>query len=230
MPGQQRREGGYSLIEVLVVLSIVGALAIGGSMYLTGKKNYAVRAVLDEVEAALSGAQKSTVATGNDVIMAASGDWKAGTLRLDTRPLLPTANPMNDDIYDPDKRIGALSEVFTSKYASLPQHRAVAITTDTTSYTVALGDGDDLKAFPLFKNEPYKSAVANSLFDGNKKRIVINGLTKKYQTGFSVLVVGVTNSGLPIKNGPMGMLVVPSEGTAIYRFYRAEGEKTWKRQ
>lgn len=230
MPGQQRREGGYSLIELLVVLSIVGALAIGASVYLTGKKNHAVRAVMDELEAMLAGAQKSTVATGNDVVMGASGDWKAGTLRLDARPLVASANPMSDDIHDPDKRIGPASEVFTSKYASLPQHRAAGIATDASWYPVALGDGDDLKTFELFKDDPYKSAMNNPLFDGTRKRVVINGLTKKYQTGFSVLVVGITSSGRPIKNGPMGMLVVPADGTAAYRFYRAEGEKSWKRQ
>lgn len=70
---------GYSLIELLVVLAIVGILAIAGVTMIGNRQSGAVRGLLDEVEGALSNAHQTAVATGRDVEIVTWGTWDAGT-------------------------------------------------------------------------------------------------------------------------------------------------------
>jgi prepilin-type N-terminal cleavage/methylation domain-containing protein len=66
---------GFSLIELLVVLAIVAALAIAGVYTMGGRPNAAVRSTLDEIEGTIMGAQKLASATGKDVYLVADGVW-----------------------------------------------------------------------------------------------------------------------------------------------------------
>lgn len=66
---------GYSLIELLVVLVIVGILAIAGLTMLGNRTGSAVRAIMDELEGSLMDAHKFAVATGRDVTIRTRGDW-----------------------------------------------------------------------------------------------------------------------------------------------------------
>ena len=70
---------GYSLIELLVVLVIVGILAVVGVTMIGSRPAGSVRTVMDELEGALSNAHKLSVATGSDVMIATQGDWGAPT-------------------------------------------------------------------------------------------------------------------------------------------------------
>ena len=70
---------GYSLIELLVVLFIVGILAIAGISMMGNRTGGAVRGIMDELEGSLMDAQKFAVATGQDVTIRTTGDWAPGT-------------------------------------------------------------------------------------------------------------------------------------------------------
>lgn len=75
-----RVAAGYSLIELLVVLVIVGVLAVvGTNMMIGNRQSGAVRSLLDELEGALSNAHKVSVATGSDVAIVTWGTWDAAT-------------------------------------------------------------------------------------------------------------------------------------------------------
>ena len=74
---------GYSLVELLVVLAIVGILAIAGVTMIGNRQSGAVRGLLDELEGALNNAQQAGVATGRDVAIVTWGTWDAAApLRL----------------------------------------------------------------------------------------------------------------------------------------------------
>ena len=70
---------GYSLVELLVVLAIVGILAIAGVTMIGNRQSGAVRGLLDELEGALTNARQAAVATGRDVEIVTGGTWDAGT-------------------------------------------------------------------------------------------------------------------------------------------------------
>jgi prepilin-type N-terminal cleavage/methylation domain-containing protein len=70
---------GYSLIELLVVLVIIGILAVLGISMMGNRSGAAVRSVLDEIEGSLLDAHKYAVATGRDVTIVTRGDWTPST-------------------------------------------------------------------------------------------------------------------------------------------------------
>ncbi|MBL0210578.1 MAG: prepilin-type N-terminal cleavage/methylation domain-containing protein [Holophagaceae bacterium] len=69
---------GFSLIELLVVLAIVGVLAIAGISMMGNRTGGAVRGLLDELEGGLLDAHKFAVATGRDVTIVSQGKWTPG--------------------------------------------------------------------------------------------------------------------------------------------------------
>ena len=69
---------GYSLIELLVVLVIVGILAIAGISMMGNRTGGAVRGIMDELEGGLMDAHKFAVATGRDVTIMTKGVWTPG--------------------------------------------------------------------------------------------------------------------------------------------------------
>lgn len=69
---------GYSLIELLVVLAIVGILAVAGISMMGNRTGGGVRGVMDEIEGSLMDAHKYAVATGRDVTIVTKGGWTPG--------------------------------------------------------------------------------------------------------------------------------------------------------
>ncbi|HNX95977.1 MAG TPA: type II secretion system protein, partial [Holophaga sp.] len=64
-----RRCSGFSLIELLVVLAILGILSMVGLSMLGDRKGSAVRGVMDEIEGVLMAAQRNAASTGTDVTL-----------------------------------------------------------------------------------------------------------------------------------------------------------------
>jgi prepilin-type N-terminal cleavage/methylation domain-containing protein len=210
---------GYSLIELLVVLVIVGLLAYVGLSTLGDRKGNAVRGVMDEVEGVLLTAQRNAVATGTDVTISASGNWVAGTLTLDGRRADPA---------DTTKRLGSNSEVFTSQYTTGQRGHVSAGVVDATGYTTALGAAPGLVTVAPGTAEPFLSALGNNLFTGVAKTVVISGATKRFNTGFCIYIAGLRGGGAA-SNGPVGVIVVPGNMANVFKFYKREGETTWRR-
>ena len=210
---------GYSLIELLVVLAIIGILAIAGVSSLGDRKGNAVRGVMDEIEGVLLAAQRNTVATGTDVALFATGDWVAGTLTIDGR---------RTDPLDAAKRLGSDSEIFTSHYTQGGRDHLHAGVGTVAGYTAALGTAPGLATVPPGDAEPFLSALGNNLCTGVPKTVTISGATKRFQTGFCIFVTGLRGSAVAA-NGPVGVIVAPGNMANVFKFYKREGETTWRR-
>lgn len=234
MPGQQRREGGYSLIEVLVVLGILTVLVAAGFSLnsRTDARVSAVRGVMGEIEGLLIAAQHKTALSTSSVSVITDGTWAgagANALSIDGRPFDPT-----DTGTDPftRTRIGALNEVFRSRAAEgFRPHTYASIDTDGTFYPLALATRAGLLTVEPVKSDTALKAALEAtqrLCNGGPRSMDINGLSKRFTTGWHLVVVG-TRNGKAIPNGPIGVLVAPANSGTIYQFYLSEGDETWRR-
>lgn len=233
----QRRSRGFSLIELLVVLAIVGILSIVGVVMIGDRKGSSVRSVMNEIEGVISAAQKATTITTRDIHLTTAGSWSAGTLVMDGRPLvIPTSIPLTwptpaDCVPDGDatKRIGSNSEVFRVNLKSR-DHMSAGVDVSNANYATALGTCPALETVsPINSQADLVQAMRNPIFVSAQKDIVINGQTKRFMTGFCVVVVGLS-SGQAVANGPIGVLVVPANSASIYKFYRADQSNVWRKQ
>lgn len=214
---------GFTLVETLVVLAILTILAIVGISQLGSKPNAAVKATLEEIEGVLYAAHKMAVSTGSDVTLTSNGVWVPGT-----------SNPMTLTY------TGATpSEVFryrvdpATKAVPREQLHAGVVSGDLGWYTTALGSTPALNTIVPGNAEPFLSALkdTNLLFKGTLNTVTINGSNKRFVQAFSVVVVGA-RAGQPIKNGPVGVIVVTANGSSIYKFYNsglADGDGQWRR-
>jgi prepilin-type N-terminal cleavage/methylation domain-containing protein len=238
------RARGYTMLELMVVLIIVGILAIGAVSVIGNKRSGNVRTLLDEVEGTLVGAQQGTGVGLLNVILLADGTWTSPSNRLylDGRPFDPkystTDFTVTANIWDPTKRIGSLADRFISRYTlNAREHMYAGIITTDSEQTTALGGrtwlaGDAFVAgLPASLKTPLTDALAsaNRLFKGAQNTVEINAQTRRFTTGFHVCIVGIAG-GLPYPKGTMGVLVVPANSATIYKFYLREGESTWRRQ
>lgn len=226
---------GYSLVELMLVLFIVGVLTIVGLHYISGRQPGGVRSILDELEGALMNAQKATIVTSRDVYISTAGDWLDASMIMDARPFKSTvaSPPLAGDLTpgDDTKRQGPSSECFRSHYLGNRDHNAAGVATSAHEawYATARGAAPDLAGVvPISAQPDFVAALGNRLFTGGANNVVVNGLTKRFETGFSVVVVGLAG-GNPMPNGPVGIIVVPANGSSVYKFYKAEGESTWRR-
>ncbi len=249
----QRKNGGYSLVELLVVVAIVGVLAIAGVTMIGNRQAGGVRAVMDEVEGALSNAHKASVATGRDVAIVTWGAWDAATpLRLahgdasllDT-DIQTTANNLLLGTA-PAAALGVAGQTVAVPFRFLPndavQTRARIVAVGSTQWSIVMqataagATNEVLTTVEPFKTGPMTGLVtdANNLFSfsATLQRFVISGSNKRFNSTIIVPVVGTTSSGGAVPGGPMGVIVVLANGGSIYKFYNPgakDGDGKWRR-
>jgi len=228
---------GFSLIELLVVLAIVGIITITGVVMLGDRRSNSVRSVMDEVEGALMNAQKTALLTSRDVYVSTTGTWTAGTMVLDPRALNSTPGvvsfpPTTAELKAGDntgKRIGSSSDYMASQYAKSRDHQSAGVDCGSGWYATARGSASDLKDVEPVKSDPAMvDAMGNRLFTGSDNSVVVNGLTRRFEKGFSVVVVGLRGGG-PVPGGAVGVIIVPAKSSNVYKFYKPDGSVTWRR-
>lgn len=225
---------GYSLIELLLVLIIVAILAVAGVVMIRPRRSDSVRSIMAELEGVIVNTQNSASISTRDIYLTTQGDWIAGTLYMDGRPLLPTvaSPPGTGDLTNAANRVGSPAEVFHSLYtAKNSDHLNAGVDTTGTWYTVALGSAPDLATLPPFSaSTSLLTALHNPLFIANNavNDVVFNGISRQFNTGFAIVVVGLAG-GSAVPNGPIGVLVVPAQSGEVFKYFKPNGSTQWGR-
>lgn len=215
---------GFSFIELMVVVGIIGALSVAGYMYMVDNRAPAVKSLLDEIEGVLSAAQRNTMSGTGDVVLISQGTWKGTTeesaLFIDGRRFDPTKS---GTVFDRNRRIGSQSEFLRASYATDRRHQLAGIDTS--------GGGDFATAIagsmPTLSPE-MMSVLGTPFCTGGDNQVTVNGYTKRFTNGFYIAVIGLRN-GSPLPNGPVGLIVVPTNSAGIYKYFKGDGDSTWRR-
>ena len=167
----------------------------------------------------------------------------SGTLIIDGRPLTTTGanavDPTNLKKDDPKfapgsstYRMGSPAECFYSMYLKGNRdHMSAGIDNSGTAawYKAALGSASDLATLaPIKSMSAFTDALSNPLCISSQNYAEMNGLNRTFNTGFSIVVVGLRN-GQPVPNGPIGVLIVPAGGSNVYKYYKPDGRTKWGR-
>ena len=225
---------GYSLIELLVVLVIVGILSLVGVTMLGSKPAGSVRGILDELEGVLATAHKHAVATGQDIVITTSGEWAVPNILT-----LTFTGAQGGDGFT--MAHGVDSGGTPNSILREHLHGGVVTATQAAWWTTAQGSSASLDSIEPFNDSSTGFQVGGgsvlqqsglNLFQGGSTvgTARISGSNKRFTTTFWIEVVGLTN-GLPIPGGPMGAIVVQANGATIYKFYNpgAASGGTWRR-
>jgi len=230
---------GFSLIEMLVVLAIVAILAIASVAMLRPRTTDSVHSVINELEGMILNTQHSAALSSQDIYLSAKGNWVAGTLVIDPRPMGPTAAvPPSASDKDPGSitspRLGASNECFRSRFLSGDRdHLNAGIDTSGAWVTTALAGATNLKDLAMFNTTAmagFKTAMSTPLCpsDTSVNTVVLSNVNKNFVTGFSIVVVGL-HGGQPVAKGPIGVLVVPAGGGNVFKYFKPNGSNTWGR-
>jgi prepilin-type N-terminal cleavage/methylation domain-containing protein len=244
-----RGRSGYSMIELLVVLFIIGTLAVVGVTMLRYRTEDSLRTVMDELEGTLASAHKFAVATGQDVLIATSGEWSAtnplvlsyGGAGTAASPTTSSTILTNGATSSQTFRVGVVGSSLIQEH----RHAEVVTGDHAGDWATALNGGKDITSVPPFNDATTgfqgimtAPAVANAawvgnLFQGNATTSVrISGSNLRFANTFWIEVVG-TRGGAPVPGGPMGLLVVLANGATIFKFYNpgtlSGSNGTWRR-
>ncbi len=203
---------GYSLIELLLVLVIVGVLVLASVQMIGNRPATAVHSIMDELEGVISAAHKGTTSTLGDITLTATGNWTAATPA--TLTYTGASGPSSNFVYTPTSR----------------DHQYAGIDCGSGWSDDAIASLKDVVPFaPVAPatTTPFRDALANQLFKGSFAP-VINGYSKQANTGFYIAVVGL-RGGAPVPSGPVGVLVMPAGSGTIYKFYRSNSAESWRR-
>jgi type II secretory pathway pseudopilin PulG len=219
-------------------MAIVGILAIVGVTMLGDRKANSVRSLMDQIEGVLMNAQSTAVSSSMDIYVSSTGQWTDGTLILDGRafnaanppaPLVPADWKAGNDT----KRLGSQAECFRSLYLSPSnkEHQLAGVDCGNGWYATARGSASDLKTVvPVSTTTDLVDAMGTTLFKGTggDSYAILNGQTRRFETGFYIVVVGLAG-GAPVAGGPVGVILVPKNSSNVYKFYKPSGSTTWRR-
>ena len=222
------KEMGFTLFELLVVVVIVGILALASVAYVQDRHSSAVRGIVDELEGQLVAAQTKSQLTLGDVVIHTEGTW-TGVGDGGTMVLVSSSNAIPFTA-----AAGHSSEAFRSHYLDRQRdHVEAGVGTGREWYIAALGGAPSLHTVSPCKDAPFISAFNTPLFTGAvNETITINGNSKRFTTGFFIAVVGLradAGGAHTYPGAPIAVLVVPSNGTGVYKFYKGPDELSWRR-
>jgi prepilin-type N-terminal cleavage/methylation domain-containing protein len=233
---------GYSMVELLMVLAILGIMAIVGFTMLGDRGSGAVRGVMDELEGTLMSAQKLAVATGQDVTIATQGDWDAAAgnklILAQATGMTPTAAVANGQTTSNSFKLAVTGAGLSREHAY-----AGVVTGASAWWAAAMGvapngkRNDDVTTVEPFLDQTGFTGIlgntATNLFQGGAaiKSVSISGSNKRFNNTFWIEVVSL-RQGFAAAGGAMGVLVVLANGGTVYKFYNPgviNGNGKWRR-
>lgn len=249
-----RKDKGFTLIEMLVVLAIIAVLSIVGVVMIGNRQAGSVRALMDEIEGGLMNAHKAAVATGRDVAIVTWGTWDSatpmvmaqGSAALTSAQIQATAQNLLQSL-PPDAALGANGATVAVNFNFRPNDpvqtraRIALIDAEWASLMLTTPAGttnEDIATVSPFKSGELLASVVdntNCLFNPTvvtPQQTLISGSNKRFNSTFIIPIVGTSSSGGGIPGGPMGLIVVQANGASVYKFYNPgikEGDGKWRR-
>ena len=247
LPGKKDR--GFSLIELLVVLVIVMILSLAGVLMMGNRQASAVRSLLDQIEGSLVTAHQAAVASGRDVAIVNWGDWTtaanplviaAGDAALTDAEIRLAANNLRDSLPVAPGLSQTVVVPFRFQNADSTYARARIVLAGAGDWATAMMPVNGRTNQAITAVEPFVAGGAmeglavdsNNIFNGTLQRVLIGGGNKRFNSTFIVPVVGTSPGVGPLPGSPMGLIVVLNNGATIYKFYNpgvGDSDGQWRR-
>lgn len=216
---------GYTFIELLLVMVIIGILSVAYMSYRSDKNGPAVRGALNGIYGALVDARTMARGSGQTVTLTPSGTGPKAVLGYQAALSGSGSTLVSSSL---TVTWGAASGQYDhATDPSVARFSMVDMDGSSTVASAAIADlkseleGTKANSTDLFK----ASAWTQSLFDSSKTFLMYsNGTTN---TEGYIAVVGSVE-GQPLSNGPVGIILVNSSGN-IYRYYRSSSTAAWVR-
>ncbi len=248
---RRTRSAGYTMLELMLVMGIVGVLSMVGVSQVRTQNSGAVRGLMDEVEGALTNAHQAAAATGRDVAIVTWGSWDAASLVMahgdagitDHDIKVAAADMLSGSLHSVD--LGTAAATLAVPFRFLAGDRAQAsarivkvssnqwtnvMQTCTTGTNININD-----VAPFVGSGGIMHGLVtddNLLFPEADHRVLVSGSSRRFISTFIIPIVGTTSSGSALPGGPMGLIVVLQNGAAIYKFYNPgirDGDGQWRR-
>jgi prepilin-type N-terminal cleavage/methylation domain-containing protein len=242
---------GYSLVEVLLVVVIVGILAVAGVTMLGNRGGNSVRVVLDQIEGAIMDAHKYASSTGKDVAIVTWGPYNVtGTVptmymaRGLTSIAANFAPTIQGVVLAPPATPTTAQQTVATVFApsrTREYMNAGVVVNGTNWWAIALQANSSGKknvdittVVPFSTDASFQAAntAANNLFQNNLNSVTISGSNKRFNNSFIIQVVSASSSGFAVAGGAMGLIVVLNNGATVYKFYNSgvnSGDGQWRR-
>ncbi len=251
-PLLSRRSSGYSLLEAMLVMGIIGILSMSGVSQFQSRNAGAVRTLMDEVEGALGNAHRVATSTGRDTVLVTWGHWDASSPLVLAHGDAAIVDADIQKIVDGTTPTATLTSAQVSSVAAPFRYlagdrvhlgaRIVTVgSTEWANATAVTSSGaknvDITTVQPFAATGVMNGLVADSnllfLEDSSlSHRVLLSGSNKRSLSTFIIPIVGTTASGRAIPGGPMGMIVVLANGGTIFKFYNPgirDGDGQWRR-
>jgi prepilin-type N-terminal cleavage/methylation domain-containing protein len=246
---------GFSLVELLLVLVIIGTLVTVGVATLGNRQGDSVRAQLDAVEEALTNAHRQAMSSGRDTAVDTWGTWSTanqmvlafGDAALTDTQIQNTAQGLlqNPPVLPSNANLAYSQTVTAPLFYQTPDpinDRSCIVVAGNGAWNeamVAAGNGQvnqNINQVAPFTGATFAGLVAdaNNLFQGGAapNRKLISGLNLRFASTFIVEVVAISPGGFVMPGGAMGLIVVLANGDSIYKFYNPgvmKGNGQWRR-
>ncbi len=214
---------GYSMIELLVVLAILGILTAVVLSYKSDKNGPAVKGALNGIFGALAEARTTARGSGQTVTLTPSGTGSSAVLNYQAALSGGGSAMVSSSLTV--TWAAAQGQYSHASDASVARFCMVDMDGSTSIGSAAITSlKSNLQSTSINSTNIFKSSIwTQSLFDSTKPFLFnSNGTTNS--EGFALVVSA--QSGQALSDGPVGVILVNSSGN-IYRYYRSNSAAAW---